>query len=112
MRLLLIDYARKRLAKKRGGNLSRVVLVDSIHNVLRDEDSILVMDEALGRLGSIDARALRVVELKFFAGCTNDETAEILGCSDGTVEAVWLHARLWLHRELTRANNAATLRSA
>ena len=112
MRLLLIDYARKRLAKKRGGNFLRVPLFESTHSVLRDEDSMLVMEEALSRLGSVDARALRVVELKFFAGCTNDETAKLLGCSDGTVEAIWLHARLWLHRELTRANTAASSRSA
>jgi len=102
MRLLLIDYARMRKAKKRGGELTRVPLFESEYGIFRDEDSILALEEALLRLGQWDARGLKVVELKFFAGCTNSETAKILGCSDGTVEGIWLHARIWLHAELTK----------
>lgn len=102
MRRMLIDYARKHRTRKRGGDFARVPLLDSEHGFFRDEDTVIALDNALSRLGETDRRALQVVELKFFAGCTNEETAQILGCSDGTVEAVWLHARLWLHRELTR----------
>ena len=102
MRQVLIDYARKRNSKKRGGELARVPLFESEHSFFRDEDSILALDEALVRLGHWDARALQVVELKFFAGCTNGEAARILGCSDGTVEGIWLHAKIWLHEQLTK----------
>ena len=101
MRQILIDYGRKHRAKKRGGDYSRVALFESEHAaVARDEDSLLDLNEALERLGQLDPRALSVVELKFFGGCTNAEAAEALRVSDGTIEAVWLHARLWLYREL------------
>jgi len=100
MRQILIDYGRKRSAKKRGGDFCRVPMFESEHSFARDEDSFLALNDALDRLGDLDPRALAVVELKFFGGCTNNETAEVLGVSDGTIEAVWLHARLWLLREL------------
>lgn len=101
MRQILIDYGRKHSAKKRGGELARVPFFESEHGLFRDEDGLLALNEALERLGELDARALCVVELKYFGGCTNAETAEVLGVSDGTVEAIWLHARLWLYRELS-----------
>jgi RNA polymerase sigma-70 factor, ECF subfamily len=100
MRLILIDYGRKHRAKKRGGEFSRVPLFEFEHSFERDEEALLALDEALNRLAKLDQRAVKVVELKYFAGCTNDEVAEVLGVSDGTVEADWLHARLWLRREL------------
>lgn len=98
---MLVDYGRQRRAKKRGGNLIRVPLFESDHSIVRDEDSFLALNEALEELGKLDPRALAVVELKFFHGCTNKETAQQLGVSDGTIEAVWLHARLWLYRALS-----------
>ena len=101
MRQILIDYGRKRHAQKRGGEFSRVPLFDANLSAARDEDSLLALNEALDRLGEIDSRALSVVELKFFAGYTNDEAAEILGVSDGTVEADWQFARSWLFGALT-----------
>lgn len=101
MRQVLVDYGRKRLAKKRGGDLVRTPLFESDHCIVRDEDSFLALNEALDELGKLDPRALAVVELKFFAGCTNKEAAQELGISDGTIEAVWLHARLWLYRALS-----------
>jgi len=100
MRLVLIDHARKHRSKKRFGGLTRVPLFESELAFARDEDSLLALDAALDRLGELDPRALSVVELKFFGGCTNAETAEAIGVSDGTIEALWLHARLWLYREL------------
>lgn len=99
MRRVLIDYGRKRGAKKRFGELKRVAMPDDIA-VWHDESQRVALSRALKRLGQYDARSLRVVELKWIAGCTNDETASILGVSDGTIEAIWLHARLWLCREL------------
>lgn len=102
MREILVDYGRKHGAKKRGAAFERVPLFDSACSLARDEDGLFALNEALERLGVADKRALAVVELKFFAGFTNAEAAEILGVSDGTVEAIWLHARLWLFRELSR----------
>ncbi len=107
MRQVLIDYGRKRGAQKRGGELTRVPLLEAEFGFARDEDSVLALNEALERLGQLEPRALAVVELKFFGGCTNAEAAEILTVSEGTVEGVWLHARLWLFRALKGAPNGA-----
>lgn len=96
MRQILVDYARKHGAKKRGGEFGRVPLFEADMYADRDEDSLFALDEALERLGRIDERALYVVELKFFCGYTNRETARILRVSDGTVEADWQFARSWL----------------
>ena len=101
MRRILTDYGRMRRSKKRFTHLCRVPLFEVDTRAERDEVSIVSLNQALERLGDYSPRALRVVELKWFAGCTNDETAAVLGVSDGTVETVWLHARLWLYRELT-----------
>ena len=112
MRQVLVDYGRKRRAKKRGGDLVRVPLFESDHSIVRDEDSFLALNEALEELGKLDPRALAVVELKFFRGCTNKEAAQELGVSDGTIEAVWLHARLWLYRALSTPVERVRDRSA
>lgn len=110
MRQVLVDYGRKRRAKKRGGGLVRAPLFDSDHSIVRDEDSFLALNGALEELGKLDPRALAVVELKFFRGCTNKEAAEKLGLSDGTIESVWLHARLWLYRALSTPSQQAQQR--
>ena len=101
MRRVLIDYGRRRGSKKRGGEFCRVPLFDFPMSPNMGQIDLLALNEALDRLEKVDPRAVSVVELKFFLGCTNDETASILGVSDGTIETVWLHARLWLFRELT-----------
>jgi RNA polymerase sigma factor (TIGR02999 family) len=101
MRRILIDYGRKRHSQKRGGEFVRVPLFESEPSIVRDEDSLLALNEALDLLGKIDSRALSVVELKFFGGYTNEEAAEILGVSDGTVEGDWQFARSWLFGALT-----------
>jgi len=112
MRQVLIDYGRKRGAQKRGGDLTRVPLLEAECGFARDEDSVLALNEALERLGELEPRALAVVELKFFGGCTNAEAAEILTVSEGTVEAVWLHARLWLYRALNGVPNRPVQRNS
>jgi RNA polymerase sigma factor (TIGR02999 family) len=107
MRQILIDYARKHKSQKRGGELERVPLFEADSPlVIGVEDSLLALNEALDRLGTIDARALSVVELKFFCGYTNAETAAILRISDGTVEADWQFARSWLYGTLADAPDA------
>jgi RNA polymerase sigma factor (TIGR02999 family) len=107
MRQILIDYGRKRGSRKRGGEVARVPLFEADPSIVRDEDSLLALNEALDQLGKIDPRALFAVELKFFCGYTNAEAAEILGVSDGTVEANWQFARSWLFGSLTDKHNGS-----
>jgi len=90
MRRILIDHARAGVAEKRGGGRQRVSLagVDGWTPVSREED-ILALDQALSKLATVDPRAARVVELRFFAGSQEDETAMALGVSEITVKRDW-----------------------
>jgi RNA polymerase sigma factor (TIGR02999 family) len=100
MRRVLVDYARKRGARKREGAKSLVPLEDALVAVEQESELLLSLDEALTRLASRDARLVQVVELRFFAGLTEEETAEILGVSARTVRYDWVKAKGWLYREL------------
>lgn len=103
MRRVLVDHARTRQAKKRGGGQTFVTL-EGI-GVAPDESrmvDVLAIDEALGRLAQLDRDQERIVELRFFAGLTVEETAQVLGCSPRTVKREWQHAKAWLFRELQR----------
>jgi RNA polymerase sigma-70 factor (ECF subfamily) len=97
MRRILIDYARARIAGKRGGPQERVSLsaVEGWNPVAQSED-ILSLDEALMKLERADPRAARVVELRFFGGLQEEEVAEVLGVSIITVKRDWKVARAWL----------------
>ncbi len=105
MRRVLIDEARRRSRRKRGGGWRRVTLVDWV--AASDEnglgfDDLLALDRALAELSSLDEREARVVEMRFFGGLTVSEIAAELDVSKRTVEADWTHARAWLARELAR----------
>ena len=103
MRRVLIDYAVRRRALKRDGGRQAIPLDDVEEPLLvSDEraDELLALDEALGRLAATSERQCRVVECRFFAGLSVDETAEALGTSPATVKRDWTAARAWLHREL------------
>jgi RNA polymerase sigma factor (TIGR02999 family) len=104
MRRILIDHARVRVAEKRGGDQERVSLsaVDGWNPVAHNQD-LLMLDEALTRLGKADGRAARVVELRFFGGLHESEIAEVLGVSVITVKRDWKVARAWLSSRLCRA---------
>lgn len=102
MRRILVDHARQRHAAKRGGPAVRVDLLDSLA-VSDDGHEILALDEALSRLELWDARQSRVVELRFFAGLTDEESALVLGVSTRTVKRDWSTAKAWLYSEMTRA---------
>jgi len=104
MRQILVAHARRRGAEKRGGQWERVTLYtdetpSGSPGAPHDLDLIAVHD-ALERLSSIDERTARVVELRFFAGLTLDETAHVIGVSRRTVADDWSLARAWLAREL------------
>lgn len=103
MRRILVERARSRGRLKRGGGGARVELGDvATLGVHESEVDVLALDEALRRLAQEDARKVKVVELRYFAGLSFDETAAALDLSVTTVKAEWKFARAWLHRELSR----------
>jgi RNA polymerase sigma-70 factor, ECF subfamily len=99
MRHILLDAARKRGAAKRGGRVPRVNL-DEVPDVSTRDTDLLAVDEALTVLAKLDARKANVVEMRFFAGLTTEETASVLGVSPDTVLRDWKLARAWLLAEL------------
>lgn len=100
MRHILIDYARQRLAHKRGGEWQRMSLDESQLSVAQLSEQILALEEALSRLQETDERGFEIVELRFFAGCTIEEIAEYLGVSDMTVKRAWRRSRAFLYAEM------------
>jgi RNA polymerase sigma factor (TIGR02999 family) len=100
MRQVLVDFARRRRAAKRGGGATRVSLSESDLALDVELDEILALDEALERLTVIDERLRRIVEMRFFGGFSENEVAVSLGVTPRTVEREWLKARLFLLREL------------
>ena len=99
MRNVLADYARRVSAEKRGGGWSRVTLSSVASDGSAEADPVELMD-ALEKLEEIDERQARIVELRFLAGLTVDEAADLLGVSPRTVQLDWRMARAWLRREL------------
>ena len=99
MRRVLVDYARQRGQEKRGAGVS-VTSLDE--NAIASEPAVdvVALDEALERLAALDEQQSRVVELRFFAGLSVKETAEVLGISPATVKRDWATAKLWLYDEL------------
>jgi RNA polymerase sigma-70 factor, ECF subfamily len=104
MRRILVDHARSRDAAKRGGGQTLVVdgiEIDTVGAAFAPINiDVLALDLALQKLAAVDERQSRLVELRFFAGLTVEETAEILGIAPITVKRDWAHARAWLFREL------------
>jgi len=101
MRRILVENARRKGRRKRGGSLTRRDLVDA-EQLTEPEvsEDLLALDEALTRLASVDARAARLVELRYFAGLSIPETAQTLGISPRTADRLWAYARAWLLREV------------
>jgi RNA polymerase sigma factor (TIGR02999 family) len=97
MRQILVDHARRRGRRKRGGDPKPTALDESMTPVAADAERILLIHDALERLTSMDARLTQVVECRFFAGYSEEETAEILSVSTRTVRRDWTRARAWLH---------------
>jgi RNA polymerase sigma factor (TIGR02999 family) len=104
MREVLVDFARRRGARKRGADVTRVSLSEGDVALEMELDDILALDEALTRLGVVDERLRRIVELRFFGGFSEREVAELLDVSSRTIEREWLKARLFLLRELESAS--------
>ncbi|HEX4950509.1 MAG TPA: sigma-70 family RNA polymerase sigma factor [Blastocatellia bacterium] len=102
MRRVLVDYARARQREKRGGDVLRVSLSDATNVAVERGADLVALDEALQTLEQLNPRQSRVVELRFFAGLSHEETAEALCVSVGTVRRDWSLAEAWLFRELQR----------
>jgi RNA polymerase sigma factor (TIGR02999 family) len=101
MREVLLDYARRSRAAKRGGADARRVELDEEFSVGPDKlEEVIAIDEALERLAQIDPRQSRIVELRFFAGLKVEEAAEVMGVSPKTIKREWRSAKAWLHREM------------
>jgi len=101
MRQILVDYARRHRAAKRGG-AERIVTLDEGAIALEDRaEALLALDEALTDLEGVDARLAQIVQCRFFGGLTEDETAEVVGVTARTVRRDWLKAKGWLHQQLT-----------
>jgi RNA polymerase sigma factor (TIGR02999 family) len=102
MRQILVDYARRHVAVKRGGGACKVSLEEATLVSKQKDVDVLSLDDALNALAKIDPRQSRVVELRFFAGLSLEEISEALEIAPATVQRDWTAARAWLHREISR----------
>ena len=102
MRQILVDYARRHVAVKRGGGACKVSLEEATLVSKQKDVDVLSLDDALKALAKIDPRQSRVVELRFFAGLSLEEISEALEIAPATVQRDWTAARAWLHREISR----------
>ena len=102
MRQILVDYARRHGAAKRGGSVYKLSLEDAMATPQQERLDIVALDDALHALARIDERQSRVVELRFFAGLSLSEISEVLQIAPATVQRDWTAARAWLHREISR----------
>ena len=100
MRRVLVDAARARRSRKRGGGAQDVTLDSRVNLGIPQNVDVIALDDALAGLERLDARKCQVVELRFFGGLSGEETAEALGVSPATVARDWTFARTWLRREL------------
>lgn len=101
MRQVLVDYARRRAAVKRGGGLGALALDEARVGVYRQAEEIIAVHQALERLEELEPRLARVVELRFFAGLSVEEVADLLGVTDRTVKRDWRRARAFLYQQVT-----------
>lgn len=107
IRRILVDHARARQAAKRGGAVYRLTLDEALDASSPRDTDLVRLDDAMKALAEFDLQQARVVELRYFAGLTIEETAEVLGISPATVKRDWLLAKAWLRRELSdRAGSA------
>jgi RNA polymerase sigma factor (TIGR02999 family) len=106
MRQILVDYARRHGAAKRGASVPKLSLEDATMASRKKGLDVLALDDALKDLAKIDARQSRVVELRFFAGLSLEEISRVMEIAPATVQRDWTAARAWLHREISRNSRA------
>lgn len=103
MRRVLLVHARDHRAAKRGGSAHKISLEDTAIFSSAQADEFVYLDELLNRLSALDARQEKVVELRYFAGLSIEETAELIGVAPATVKRDWVMAKAWLAREMGRS---------
>jgi RNA polymerase sigma factor (TIGR02999 family) len=108
MRRLLVDYARRQHAAKRGGAAPKISLDEARREAAGRGADVVALDEALTALAALDPQQSRIVELRFFGGLTIEETAEVIGVSPATVKRDWSMAKAWLYRELHQGESHGT----
>lgn len=101
MRHILVDHARRHRSEKRGSGLQPVSLEETVVVASWYDENIIALDDALSRLHSLSPEQAQVVELKFFGGLSNEETANVLGISGAAVRRDWTVARAWLRRDMS-----------
>jgi len=104
MRQILVDYARRRRAAKRGGTVCKISVENAAMLSRQKDVEVIALDDALHSLAKLDARQSRVVELRFFAGLSLEEISAALEIAPATVQRDWTAARAWLHREISRSS--------
>ena len=102
MRRILVDHARRRHAARRGGPGLTLLLEETVGAGDRRDVDLIWLDDALNGLAATDAKQSQIVELRYFAGLTIEETAEVLAISVATVKREWSLARAWLYREMSQ----------
>jgi len=100
IRRILVDHARAQRAAKRGAGAVRIELGEELAVAQQRDLDLIVLDDALERLATMDERQSRIVELRFFAGLSVEDTADVMGISTATVKREWSSARAWLFREV------------
>jgi RNA polymerase sigma factor (TIGR02999 family) len=105
MRQILVDYARRHRASKRGSGVCTLTLDDVEPLPQRKDVDVVALNDALNSLAEIDPRQSHIVELRFFAGLSLEETSEVMGIGTATVQRDWTAARAWLHREISRRSS-------
>jgi RNA polymerase sigma-70 factor (ECF subfamily) len=101
MRRILLDYARKHYAARRGGGGQKVLLEDTMAISEQKPVDMILLDSALTKLSELDGKQAQLVELRFFGGLSVEETAAVMGVSPATVKRSWASARAFLHREIS-----------
>jgi RNA polymerase sigma factor (TIGR02999 family) len=96
-----VDHARGHRRDKRGGGRAKLSLDEGLVASYEQAADLVALDDALAQLGERNPQQARIVEIRFFAGLTIEETAAVLGVSTSTVERDWRYARAWLYRALT-----------
>jgi RNA polymerase sigma factor (TIGR02999 family) len=104
MRRILVERARRRHSVKHGGEFAKIDLDEAIIVSNEPKQDVLELDELLDQLAVVDAKAAELVKLRFFAGLTGDQAAEILGVSPRSADLLWSYARAWLFEKLQRGN--------
>jgi RNA polymerase sigma factor (TIGR02999 family) len=107
MRQVLVEYARRHRADKRGGGVRPIDLDARQIAVTERADTLVALDEALTRLAQFSSRLARIVELRFFGGLSEAEIGDLLQITDRTVRRDWVKARAWLHAEMSADLSAA-----